>query len=74
MSTINLEYGKNYHINKTQNGYVVTYVNKGKMYNQEIDNGVLKKPTVVDYCDEVVPLLDGCVIKRNREILFIYQE
>ncbi len=74
MSTINLEYGNNYHVFKTHSGYKLTYANNNKTFSQEIANGKLKKAVIVGYYDETLPLVDGCVLKRNREILSIEQE
>ncbi len=72
MSTINLKYGKNYHIKNGQNDSLILEYTDGKsLFNQTLTDEGLSSPIVIDFCEEKIVLNDGKILRRIRDNLFI---
>ena len=71
MGTVNIEKANNYHINKSENGYFITYNDGSKLYEIQIKNDSIVKKVVKDFCDELLPLYDGKILKRVRDIITV---
>ncbi len=72
-ATYVLDKGENYHVIKTDGGYIVRYALDGRLYEQEVTS-VTKKPTMLSSCDEMVRLNDGKYLKRVRDVLTVGKE
>ena len=71
MSTINIKFGLNYHVNVKDGVINVEYTDGNKLYCQEITNNEVKSSKVVDFCEERIVLNDSKVLKRVRDVLTI---
>lgn len=72
MSTINLKYGKNYHIKKGQTDTLTLEYTDGKsLFSQALTDEGLTSQTVIDFCEERIVLCDGKILKRIRDNLII---
>lgn len=71
MSTINIKFGLNYHVNVKDGVINVEYTDGNKLYCQEITNNEVKSSKVVDFCEERIVLSDSKVLKRVRDVLTI---
>lgn len=71
MSTVNIEKANNYHISKTEEGYLVEYNDGLKLYEINIINDSVAQKTVKDFCDERILLSDGKILKRVRDVLTV---
>ncbi len=71
MSTVNIEKANNYHITKTQEGYMVEYNDGFKLYELNIVNDSVASKNAKDFCDERILLSDGKILKRVRDILTV---
>ncbi len=69
-ATYVLEKGENYHIVKTESGYLIFFKISDRLYKQEISSGV-QKPSKLTPCDEMIRLYDGKYIKRVRDALMV---
>ncbi len=72
-ATYVLDKGENYHVIKTDGGYIVRYALDGRLYEQEVTN-VTKKSINLSSCDEILRLNDGKYIKRVRDVLSVGKE
>lgn len=70
ISTFVIEKGENYHVNKVDGGYKLTFSRENKGYSQTVLN-LTKKPELLGFCDEQIELVDGKILKRVRESLTI---
>lgn len=71
--TFVLDKGGHHHIEKTQNGYAITYSYDNSLYYQEI-NGSVKTPQSAGYADEKITLLDGNYLTRLRDLIKISED
>ena len=72
MSTINIKYGKNYHIKVVGGQVIIEFTDNNKLFQQVLEsNGITESLKVCDFCEEKLILSDGKFLKRVRDNLII---
>lgn len=71
MSGIVFLNGKNFHIEKIEDKYVIYYEDNGSCYKVEVLDKEISEPIKVGEFEEIVKLNDGRYLKRVNDLIVI---
>ena len=71
MSTVNIKYGSNYHVERKSDCYLIELYENSFAYSQKVNENSVEKAVVIGSFDERQTLNDGRIVVRYRNEISI---